>query len=83
MLIGSNAQEGSSFVPFSPSGNGITPAVLEATTLQVIQCKLRPHAATVKRAIAPLSDISMGETLLMFRHCKSLHPVILPVSVTR
>ncbi|MCJ1403876.1 hypothetical protein MMC11_007099 [Xylographa trunciseda] len=38
MLVGSNAQEGSAFVPFSISGAGLTPALIEGVTLKVIQC---------------------------------------------
>jgi carboxylesterase type B len=38
MLMGTNAQEGTSFVPFSVNGTGITPALLETKTLEIFQC---------------------------------------------
>lgn len=40
MLLGSNTEEGSSFVPFTINGTGVTPALVEALTLKVVQCSV-------------------------------------------
>jgi len=40
MLVGSNSEEGSSFVPFSVAGTGVTTASINQLTLRIFQCSI-------------------------------------------
>ena len=40
VILGSNSEEGSLFVPFSVNGTGITPAKIKAVTDAAVQCSV-------------------------------------------